>query len=129
MSACVVAVANDSPEFAKFKREMMPKVGQKITVVGTLRVGQQGFRLAFNNGGVGVYAAKESGLAKEKDLYAHFGAGQTVKVTGILRYRPAPVPKKKDGQYLQMPPETFFFDVEEAEISPWPPLAPKNPEK
>jgi len=43
LSACVVAVANDSPEFAKFKREMMPKVGQKITVVGTLRVGQQGF--------------------------------------------------------------------------------------
>ena len=129
MSACVVAAANDSPEFAKFKREMMPKVGQKITVVGTLRVGQRGFRLAFNNWGASIYAAKESGLAKEKDLYAHFRAGQTVKVTGILRYRPEPVPKKKDGQYMQMPPETFFFDVDEAEISLWPPPAAKNPEK
>jgi predicted Rossmann fold nucleotide-binding protein DprA/Smf involved in DNA uptake len=37
LSACVVAAAaqSDSSAFAKFKREMMPKVGQKITVVGT----------------------------------------------------------------------------------------------
>jgi hypothetical protein len=88
LSAWVVAAAaqSDSPAFAKFKREMMPKVGQKITVVGTLRDGKQGFWLAFNNWGAYVYAVKESGAAKENDLYAHFRRGQIVKVTGTLRH-------------------------------------------
>jgi hypothetical protein len=41
---------------------MMPKVGQKITVVGTLYDGKQGFWLAFNNWGAYIYAVKESGV-------------------------------------------------------------------
>src|SRR5579859_2276788 len=60
---CAVAAAaqDDSAAFLKFKREMMPKVGQKITVVGTWddRTKQCCF-LAFNHGGAYVYAA-ESG--------------------------------------------------------------------
>jgi hypothetical protein len=70
--------------FAKFKSEMMPKVGQKITVVGTLDEGKQGFWLAFNHWGAHIYTANESGSAKQNDLYAHIG--QTVKITGILRH-------------------------------------------
>src|SRR4029077_1285005 len=57
--ACVVATSaqSDNPAFAKFKREMMPKVGQKITVVGTWSDRtKQCCWLAFNNCGAFVYA-------------------------------------------------------------------------
>jgi hypothetical protein len=59
------AAQNDTPAFAKFKSEMMPKVGQKITVVGTLHDGKQGFWLAFNNWGAYIYLANKSGIAKK----------------------------------------------------------------
>src|SRR6516164_9253049 len=67
LSACVIAAAaqSDSPACAKFKSEMMPKVGQKITVVGTLSDGKKGFWLAFNHWGAYIYAVKESGVAKQ----------------------------------------------------------------
>jgi len=115
LSACVAATAahSDSPAFARFKREMMPKVGQKITVVGTLHGGKQGFWLAFNNWGAYIYAAKKSGSAKENDLYAHFRRGQTVKVTGTLRHFAEPNETRKGVQHE---PEHFFFDAAEVEI-------------
>ena len=117
LSACVVAAAqSDSPAFAKFKSEMMPKVGQKITVVGTLSDGKQGFWLGFNNWGAYVYAAKDSGIAKQNDLYSHFRAGQTVKVTGNLRYFPGQASTRDD---VQSEPEHFFFDAAEMKISHW----------
>jgi hypothetical protein len=130
-SACVVAAAapSDSPAFAKFKREMMPKVGQKITVVGTLYDGKQGFWLAFNNWGAYVYAARESGAAKENDLYAHYRRRQTVKVTGILRHF-EPAATREDEQHaqtVQRPPEHFFFDAAEIKMSRWTPPALKSP--
>jgi hypothetical protein len=131
LSACVVAAAaqSDSPAFAKFKREMMPKVGQKITVAGTLYDGKQGFWLAFNNWGAYVYAAKESGAAKEKDLYAHFRRGQTVKVTGTLRhFEPAArTGDEQHAQAVQRAPEHFFFDAAEIKMSRWSPPALENP--
>jgi len=126
------AAQNDTPAFAKFKNEMMPKVGQKITVVGTLRDGKQpGFWLAFNNWGAYIYRVKESGVEKENDLYAHFRRGQTVKVTGTLRHF-EPVATREDEQharYVQIPPEHFFFDAAEVEMVPLVPPALKNPKK
>jgi len=108
---------NKSPVFAKFKREMLPKVGQKITVVGTWSDrSKQCCWLAFNNWGAYVYATKESGIARERDLFAHFRNGQTVKVTGILRHFAGPVGTGKDGS-VQIPPEHFFFDAAEVEMS------------
>jgi len=114
------AAQNDTPAFAKFKNEMMPKVGQKITVVGTLHDGKQGFWLAFNNWGAYIYAANKSGIAKESGLYAHFRGGQTVKVTGTLRHFADPPATKKEEQHaqsVQRPPEHFFFDAAEVEMS------------
>jgi hypothetical protein len=132
LSACVVAAAaqSDSAAFAKFKSEMLPKVGQKVTVVGTLHDGKQGFWLAFNNWGAYIYAVKESGVEKENDLYAHFRKGQTVRVTGTLRHFAEPAASKEDGQhgrYVQIPPEHFFFDAAEVEVVPLVPPARKNP--
>ena len=121
LSVCVVAAAqSDRPAFAKFKGEMMPKVGHKITVVGTWSdETKQCCWLAFNNGGVYVYAAKESGIARERDLFAHFHNGQTVRVTGILRYHPEPAATRKHVRAVQIAPEHFFFDAGEVEMSHW----------
>ena len=123
------AAQNDTPAFAKFKNEMMPKVGHKITVVGTLHDGKQGFWLAFNNWGAYVYAAKESGVAKENDLYAHFRRGQTVKVTGTLRHFEPPATREDEqhAQTVQRAPEHFFFDAAEIKMSRWSPPALENP--
>jgi hypothetical protein len=129
LSACVVAAAaqSDSPAFAKFKREMMPKVGQKITVVGTWSdETKQCCWLAFNKWGVYVFAAEESGIAREKDLFAHFRNGQIVKVTGTLRYYAGPAAPRDD---VQNAPEQFFFDAAEVKMSLGSPPAPKNPKK
>ena len=121
LCACAVAAVaqSDSPPFVKFKREMMPKVGQKITVVGIWRDETKiCCWLEFNKWGAYVYAAKESGIAREKDLFAHFHNGQTVKVTGILKYFPKRAATRNDLQY---PPEHFFFDTAEVEMSRWSP--------
>jgi hypothetical protein len=82
---------------------MMPKIGQKITVVGILSEGKQGFWFAFNNWGAYGYAAKASGIAKENDLHFHFRRGQTVKVTGTLRYKIAVAPCQH-WRFLAPPP-------------------------
>jgi hypothetical protein len=134
LSACVAAAAaaqGDSSAFAKFKSDMMPKVGQKITVVGTLYDGKQGFWLTFNHWGAYIYAAKKSGAVKENDLYAHFHRGQTVKVTGTLRhFEPAATREdKQHAQTVQRAPEHFFFDAAEVEMVPLAPPALNNPNK
>jgi hypothetical protein len=134
LSACVVAAAaqSDRPAFAKFKSEMMPKVGQKITVVGTLYDGKQGFWLTFNNWGAYIYAVNESGAEKRDDLYAHFRRGQTVRVTGTLRHFAEPTATREDEQharYVQRPPEHFFFDAAEVEMVRLVPPALRNPKK
>ena len=101
----------------------MPKVGQKITVVGTWSdETKQCCWLAFNNWGAYVYAAKKSGTAKQNDLYAHFRSGQTVKVTGTLRHfaEPSRTVKDKYGRAVQIPPEHFLFDAAEVKMSLWP---------
>ena len=94
--------------------------GQKITDVGTLHDGKQGFWLAFNNWGAYIYAANKSGTAKENSLYAQFRTSQTVKVTGTLRHFAEPPATKKEEQHprsVQRPPEHFFFDAAEVEMS------------
>ena len=114
------AAQNDTRACEKFKSEMMTKVGQKITVVGTLHDGKQGFWLAFNNWGAYIYAANKSGIEKENSLYAQFRRGQTVKVTGMLRHFAEPAATKKEEQHprsVQRPPEHFFFDAAEVEMS------------
>ncbi len=127
---CVVTAVGQEGDaaFAKFKQEMMPKVGQKVAVVGTLGVGKQGFWLAFNDWGAYIYAAKESGLARANDLYAHFRSGQTVKVTGTLRHFANLNQTKKDkyGRVaVQIEPEHFFFDAAEVKMSLWAPPTAK----
>ncbi len=129
VSVVVLPAPSDDARFVKFKREMLPKVGQKITVVGTLSVGKQGFWLAFNGWGAEIYATKESSIKKQNELDTRFHGGETVKATGTLRYFPDQHSTGRDskGNHVQVPPEHFFFDVAEITISPWSRRAAKHP--
>jgi hypothetical protein len=129
MYAVAVATPGDDPRFIKFKREMMPKVGQKITVVGTVdKNGKEPFFLAFNNWGAYVHATSKSGIAKENEFFAQFRSGQMVKVTGTLRYFPEPAAaSERNPRPVQIPPEHLYFDAAEITISRSSPPAPKHP--
>jgi len=121
LSACAVAAAaqSDSPAFAKFKSEMMPKVGEKITVVGTWNDEmKQCCWLEFNNWGAYIYTAKASSHPKEDDMSAHFRNGQKLKVTGTLRYFPGRAGSRKQVRAVQIPPEHFFIEAAEVEMVP-----------
>lgn|GEM_PF-74952 len=100
--------------FEAFKREMMPQVGRKITAVGVLKSAKLGWFVAFDGGGVYIYATGASRGEKMSDLNRF--EGQTVKATGVLRHfsKPASVPST---EVAAVPPEHFFFDVDEVQVS------------
>ena len=104
---------NRASGFDNFKREMMPQVGKKITVVGVLNPGKLGWFVAFKDWGVYIRSIKGSDIPKTNDLN-HF-EGQTVEVTGTLRYFPKPPPPKSD-RIEAIAPEHFYFDVAEARV-------------
>jgi hypothetical protein len=103
---------------------MLPQVGQNVTVVGKLEDGKEGFWLAFKNWGAYLHVARESGSTNQNDLYIRFRSGQTVKVTGTLRYR---ADQHYSGPEQQVAPEDFFIDVEEITIFRRSPSAAKHP--
>ena len=120
LSTTVVAASTRcrSSDFACFKRKMMPKVGRKITVVGVLASAKLGWIVTFENWGVYIYAVQDSDSSKLKTLDSF--DGQTVKVTGTLRYSPGSPAPRTDLAVASVPAH-FFFDVAEARvISPRP---------
>jgi len=118
-STAVVAAGQKCPssDFACFKRKMMPRVGRKITVEGTLALAKLGWIVTFDHWGVYIYGPRDSDSARMKSLDTF--SGQTVSVKGTLRYSP--------GSPAQTPPaasipEHFFFDIAEVTvINPRPP--------
>jgi hypothetical protein len=120
--------AQDEPSsFESFKREMMPQVGQKTTVVGVLKAGKLGFWIDYKHWGVYIYAAKDHDLEKMNELDRFFD--HTVEVTGTLQYFPEPPAPKSDIAEAR-PPEHFYFDVAEAKvISLKPPAHSKRSDK
>lgn len=103
-----------SSDFACFKRKMIPKVGRKITVVGVLASAKLGWMVKFNDWGVYVYAVQDSDSLKMKALDSL--DGQTVRVTGTLRYSPGSASPRTDVAVASVP-EHFFFDVAEAKVT------------
>ena len=91
----------------------MPKVGTKITVVGVLRSGKLGWLVVFKGGGIYIYGHRASDVAKMSSLNRF--EGQTIRATGTLRYFPEP-PLPPEPVIVAVPPEHFFFDVDEAEV-------------
>jgi hypothetical protein len=116
LSVSIVAPGTQAADsnFAGFKRQMMPKVGMKITVVGVLRSAKLGWLVAFKDWGIYIYPTQSSsGIANMNSLDRF--EGSTVKATGTLRYF-APQPLAP-GVIAAVPPEHFFFDIAEVEIT------------
>ena len=107
------AVSPQAQTFERFKREMMPQVGKKITVRGVLKAAKLGWLVLSENGGVYIYPRKESITAKMSTL-KRFEA-KTVRASGILRYFPEPA--SPPAEIAAVPPEHFFFDVDEVEVT------------
>lgn len=108
LSPTVIAAGTKcrSSDFACFKRKMMRQVGRKITVEGILASAKLGWIVTVDHWGVYVYAKHESDSERMKTLDRF--KGQSVKVTGTLRYAA--------GSSAQTPatatvPEHFFFDI------------------
>ena len=91
---------------------MMPKVGKKITVVGKLASAKLGWLVTLKNGGVYIYAVKESDNPKMGDL--NRSEGQTVEATGTLRYHEGSPSARPDEASV---PDHFFLDVAEAKVT------------
>jgi len=113
-STTVVAAGQKCPssDFACFKRKMMPRVGRKITVEGTLTLAKLGWIVIFDHWGVYIYGPRDSDSARMKSLDTF--SGQSVSVKGTLRYSP--------GSPTQSPvaasvPEHFFFDITEVNVT------------
>ena len=113
LSTTVVAasVPCRSSDFACFKRKMMPQVGRRITVQGMLASAKLGWIVTFKHWGIYVYNTHESDSARMKTLDSF--NGQSVKVTGTLRYAPGSRTQRTDEASI---PEHFFFDVAEVQV-------------
>ncbi len=114
LSAFIVCASTQNTRTTNsFIREMKAKVGRKITVVGVLRSAKLGWFVAFDGGGVYIHATGSSRGEKMGDLNRF--EGQTVKATGVLRHFSKPsVPST---EIAAVPPEHFFFDVDEVQVS------------
>ena len=98
-------------DFACFKRKMMPRVGRKITVSGTVASAKLGWIVRFDQWGVYVYATRASDSDRMKTLDGFNGRG--VKVTGILRYAAG---SRVQTTQTAIVPEHFFFDIAEVKV-------------
>lgn len=107
-----VGAQGRDPGFARFKRKMLPKVGKKVTVVGTLASGKLGWVVTFKKRGIYIYAVKDSDNPKMGDLNRY--VGQTVEVTGTLHYNEGSAMARPDVAAV---PEHFFLDVAEARVT------------
>ena len=119
LSTAVVVAGSKcrSSDFACFKRKMMPQVGRKITVSGTLASAKLGWIVTFDHWGVYVYATRESGGDRMKALDSL--NGQRVKLIGTLRYASGSPSQRTDAASV---PEHFFFDVAEVKV-----ISPRAP--
>jgi hypothetical protein len=113
LSAAAIAASTEcrSSDFACFKRKMMPKVGNKVTVVGILASAKLGWIVTFEKWGVYIYGVQDSDISKMKALDSF--NGQTIKATGTLRYSPGSRSPRTDVASV---PEHFFFDVAEVKV-------------
>jgi hypothetical protein len=108
---CMEDARAQNARFSKYKREMMPKVGTRVSVVGILKSGKLGWFLETDGWGIYIYATNDSGLARENNLDRLFG--RRVRATGTLQYRPGSYPERADVAGV---PEHFCFDESEVEV-------------
>lgn len=95
--------------YESFKREMLPKVGQQLTVMGLLG-GAKSAAVVFGKWEIYIYGIP---ISEENYLY-NLGCNIAVKVIGTLRlFEP---PHQEGPFYKQTPPEHFYFDKPEIKV-------------
>ncbi len=102
-----------------FEKTYMPKVGRKITVAGVFESAKLGFIVTFDNGGIYIYPVHAADTSK-MNAFDSF-KGQTVEVTGTLRYSRGSSAQRAGEVSI---PEHFFFDAAEVKVVPARPRAP-----
>ena len=107
-------VTPDDPKFEKFKREMLPQVGRKVTVVGKLDSGKLGWWLSSQEWGLYLYTTTTNRADLEKMNGLGKFRGHKVKVVGTLRHREY---RASGNPLVSSIPEHFFFDVAEIVVS------------
>ena len=103
-----------NPAFEKFKQKMLPQVGRKITVVGTLEHGEKGLWIVHADWG--IYIKEVSCDAQDKARWNSFWEikNHKVKATGTLQHR--------EVAYSGSPAmtnviEQFYFDIAKVVVS------------
>ena len=108
--------STSDPRSDQFRREMLPKVGQKITIVGTIAPGKLGPLLTSQSLDRGIYivttTTNRADLAKLNVVNRL--VGHTLKVVGPLHHAEAP---SSGSSIVTSAPEHFFFDVAEISFS------------
>lgn len=100
-----------NPRFVAFKQKMMPKVGKRTSITGTLQSGKLGWFVVADGWGVYIYATSDLSLKNERDLEPFLG--RRVRATGTLLYRSASYSERADVTGV---PEHFCFDGSEVKI-------------
>ena len=91
--------------FENFKREVIPRVGQQLTVFGLLLTSLKGgMAVAYGEGE--IYLQSDLKLANK---LMNLGCHTAIKVTGTLQHYPEPPPQSGPVRY-QARPEQFYFE-------------------
>jgi hypothetical protein len=93
--------------FRRFKEEMMPRVGKRITIEGVLDSGKLGWLVRYKEWGIYIYGQTDKMNALNR-FYQ-----RPVKATGTLKHfvDNSPCPPAR-----ACAPEHFFFDVAEVNV-------------
>ena len=101
-----------SVPFDEFERELMPRVGKKVSIAGTLESAKLGWLVVYNGWGVYIYSTRAADESRMGELERF---NQTVvRVTGKLKFFKAK--KASSGQQEATVPDHFYFDVAEAKV-------------
>jgi hypothetical protein len=98
--------------FDEFKKELMPRVGKKVSIAGVLESAKLGWLVVYNGWGVYIYSTRSTEEFKMGELN-QFNQ-KTVWVTGTLHFFKGK--KSASGPQEATVPDHFYFDVAEAKV-------------
>lgn len=110
LTACIHAT---DPAKEAFKAELMPKIGEKITVTGNLGVAKLGWALEFDGWFAYIYPKEHTKESRAAQAAFKKFRGKTINVTGILHYNKG-APRTGSSAGL---PEHFYFDPTECTVT------------
>ena len=98
--------------FDEFKKELMPRVGKKVSIAGVLESAKLGWLIIYNGWGVYIYSTRPTDEPKMGELNRF--SQKTVWVTGTLHFFKAK--QSASGPQEAVAPDHFYFDVAEAKV-------------